>query len=91
MIGVIILAILWKLVKKINIGNTKEVCLHDGQNGIFCMKCGAKLLQENNKKYKVPKEIFCSNCGKELELDEKERIKGEFVCPNCNYIHREDA
>ena len=38
----------------------------------------------------LPKEIVCFHCKAELELDDIERSKGEFICPECNYAVTED-
>lgn len=34
----------------------------------------------------LPKDISCPHCGEELELDEHERIAGQFTCPECNTL-----
>ena len=38
----------------------------------------------------IAKEIVCIHCKAELELDDNERNKGEFICPECNYTVTED-
>ncbi len=32
----------------------------------------------------LPKKITCPNCSAEIELEESERKKGIYLCPNCN-------
>lgn len=34
----------------------------------------------------LPETIYCPDCGKELELEDKEREEKKFTCPECNNL-----
>ena len=38
----------------------------------------------NKGDYLLPEEIECPHCGTNLELDDEERFKANFICPQCN-------
>lgn len=53
----------------------KKQALHDKIAKVYMLKLSYELL---------PESVKCNSCKNEVELNYKERLEMEFICPECN-------